>query len=77
VPLQHGDKDQAEREYSLDLFRKGKAPLLVATDVAARGLDIPGVAMVLVYDFPMAVEVGPGRYWSPLHPTHLTFSLLE
>ena len=52
----HGDKDQAEREYSLDLFRKGKAPLLVATDVAARGLDIPGVAFVLVYDFPLQVE---------------------
>lgn len=52
----HGDKDQAEREYSLDLFRKGKAPLLVATDVAARGLDIPGVGFVLVYDFPMATE---------------------
>ena len=52
----HGDKDQAEREYALDLFRKGKAPLLVATDVAARGLDIPGVTIVLVYDFPLAVE---------------------
>ena len=52
----HGDKDQAEREYALDLFRKGKAPLLVATDVAARGLDIPGVAFVLVYDFPLQTE---------------------
>ena len=53
----HGDKDQAEREYSLDLFRKGKAPLLVATDVAARGLDIPGVTVVLVYDFPLQVSL--------------------
>ena len=52
----HGDKDQAEREYSLDLFRKGKAPVMVATDVAARGLDIPGVAFVLVYDFPLQTE---------------------
>ena len=52
----HGDKDQAEREYALDLFRKGKAPLLVATDVAARGLDIPNIALVLVYDFPMQTE---------------------
>ena len=52
----HGDKDQAEREYALDLFRKGKAPVLVATDVAARGLDIPGVAFVLIYDFPLQTE---------------------
>ena len=52
----HGDKDQAEREYALDLFRKGKAPVLVATDVAARGLDIPGVSFVLVYDFPLQTE---------------------
>jgi ATP-dependent RNA helicase DDX5/DBP2 len=52
----HGDKDQHEREKSLDNFRKGKGNVLVATDVAARGLDIPGVAMVLIYDFPGAVE---------------------
>ena len=52
----HGDKDQYEREKSLDNFRKGRGNVLVATDVAARGLDIPGVAMVLIYDFPGAVE---------------------
>ena len=52
----HGDKDQHEREKSLDNFRKGRGNVLVATDVAARGLDIPGVAMVLIYDFPGAVE---------------------
>ena len=50
------DKDQYEREKSLDNFRKGRGNVLVATDVAARGLDIPGVAMVLIYDFPGAVE---------------------
>ena len=48
----HGDKDQAEREYSLDLFRKGKAPLLVATDVAARGLNLQGVHWIVQYDLP-------------------------
>jgi ATP-dependent RNA helicase DDX5/DBP2 len=52
----HGDKDQAEREYSLDLFRKGKAPLLVATDVAARGLDIKGVTHVVNFDMARDVE---------------------
>ena len=40
----------------LDNFRRGRGNILVATDVAARGLDIPGVAAVLVYDFPLQVE---------------------
>ena len=52
----HGDKDQYEREMVLDNFRRGRGNILVATDVAARGLDIPGVAAVLVYDFPLQVE---------------------
>ena len=52
----HGDKDQYEREMVLDNFRKGRGNILVATDVAARGLDIPGVAAVIVYDFPLQVE---------------------
>ena len=52
----HGDKDQHEREMVLDNFRRGRGNILVATDVAARGLDIPGVAAVMVYDFPLQVE---------------------
>ncbi|OUS45500.1 P-loop containing nucleoside triphosphate hydrolase protein [Ostreococcus tauri] len=52
----HGDKDQYEREMVLDNFRRGRGNILVATDVAARGLDIPGVAAVIVYDFPLQVE---------------------
>ena len=39
----HGDKSQAERDYVLHQFRIGKAPILVATDVAARGLDIKDI----------------------------------
>lgn len=39
----HGDKSQAERDHVLNQFRTGKSPVLVATDVAARGLDIKDI----------------------------------
>jgi superfamily II DNA/RNA helicase len=48
----HGDMDQAARTVALDQFRKGEIPLLVASDVAARGLDIPAVSHVFNFDVP-------------------------
>jgi superfamily II DNA/RNA helicase len=48
----HGDMDQSARMASLDAFRKGETPLLVASDVAARGLDIPEVSHVFNFDVP-------------------------
>lgn len=48
----HGDKRQQERDYILASFKSGQMPIMVATDVAARGLDIPNVAVVVNYDFP-------------------------
>ena len=48
----HGNKTQAQRRRSLADFKAGKAQILVATDVAARGLDIPGVSIVINYDAP-------------------------
>ena len=42
----HGDKEQRERDATLQQFRQGRVPVLVATDVAARGLDITGVTLV-------------------------------
>ena len=48
----HGDLDQATRMRTLDGFRKGELKLLVASDVAARGLDIPAVSHVFNYDVP-------------------------
>jgi ATP-dependent RNA helicase DDX3X len=48
----HGDRSQKERETSLELFRTGKARILVATDVAARGLDVKEVKHVINYDLP-------------------------
>eukprot|EP00201_Polytomella_parva_P017239 CAMPEP_0175061766 /NCGR_PEP_ID=MMETSP0052_2-20121109/13773_1 /TAXON_ID=51329 ORGANISM="Polytomella parva, Strain SAG 63-3" /NCGR_SAMPLE_ID=MMETSP0052_2 /ASSEMBLY_ACC=CAM_ASM_000194 /LENGTH=327 /DNA_ID=CAMNT_0016327669 /DNA_START=1264 /DNA_END=2244 /DNA_ORIENTATION=- len=52
----HGDKRQQERDYVLSNFKDGRSPVLVATDVAARGLDIPNVAAVINFDFPQASE---------------------
>ncbi|KAJ9529034.1 hypothetical protein QJQ45_007096 [Haematococcus lacustris] len=52
----HGDKRQQERDYVLAAFKSGQTPVLIATDVAARGLDIPHVAAVVNYDFPTGVE---------------------
>jgi superfamily II DNA/RNA helicase len=48
----HGDMDQSARTQALDQFRKGEIPLLVASDVAARGLDIPAVSHVFNFDVP-------------------------
>ncbi|KAL5793203.1 hypothetical protein ACOSP7_001797 [Xanthoceras sorbifolium] len=52
----HGDKSQGERDHVLNQFRTGRSPVLVATDVAARGLDIKDIRVVVNYDFPTGVE---------------------
>ncbi|XP_017698882.1 ATP-dependent RNA helicase-like protein DB10 isoform X2 [Phoenix dactylifera] len=52
----HGDKSQGERDRVLSQFRTGRSPILVATDVAARGLDIKDIRVVINYDFPTGVE---------------------
>ncbi len=52
----HGDMDQRSRMIALDAFRTGEAKLLVASDVAARGLDIPAVSHVFNYDTPHHAE---------------------
>jgi superfamily II DNA/RNA helicase len=48
----HGDLDQSARTAALDAFRNGEAKLLIASDVAARGLDIPAVSHIFNYDVP-------------------------
>jgi ATP-dependent RNA helicase DBP3 len=52
----HGDLSQQKRMESLEAFKTGQVPLLVATDVAARGLDIPAVKLVINVTFPLTVE---------------------
>jgi ATP-dependent RNA helicase DDX3X len=52
----HGDKSQKEREDALKCFKSGRTPILVATDVAARGLDIPNVTQVINFDLPSNID---------------------
>ncbi|XP_053689341.1 uncharacterized protein LOC128738319 [Sabethes cyaneus] len=52
----HGDKSQQERDYVLNGFRNGRQGILVATDVAARGLDVEDVKFVINYDYPSNSE---------------------
>ena len=52
----HGDKSQNARQTALNLFRSGKCRVLVATDIAARGIDVAGLSHVFNYDMPMEPE---------------------
>jgi ATP-dependent RNA helicase RhlE len=52
----HGNKSQPQREKALAAFRDGSVPILVATDIAARGIDIPGVSHVINFDLPNVPE---------------------
>ena len=52
----HGDRTQAAREDALRRFKEGETPVLVATDVAARGIDVKNIGLVINYDLPMDPE---------------------
>ena len=52
----HGDKPQASRQRALDSFKVGEVKILVATDVAARGLDIDDLPQVVNFDLPIVAE---------------------
>lgn len=52
----HGNKSQPQRERALAAFRQGTVKVLVATDIAARGIDVPGVSHVINYDLPNVPE---------------------
>lgn len=52
----HGDKSQREREEALRSFKRGTTPVMVGTDVASRGLDIPNVTQVVNYDLPNNID---------------------
>jgi len=52
----HGEKDQKERTEVMSLFKQGKINIMIATDVSARGIDIPDVHYVINYDLPEKSE---------------------
>ena len=52
----HGNKSQPQRERAIAAFKSGEVPVLVATDIAARGIDIPGVSHVINFDLPDVPE---------------------
>jgi len=52
----HGNKSQGQRQRALEDFRKNKTAVLIATDIAARGIDIPGIEIVINYDLPNVPE---------------------
>lgn len=52
----HGDKTQQERDWALNDFKNGRNPILIATDVASRGLDVDDIKFVINYDFPNCSE---------------------
>jgi len=52
----HGDKNQNQRQKSLEAFREGRVRTLVATDVAARGIDVAGISHVINFDMPLTPE---------------------
>ncbi|MBD5351629.1 MAG: DEAD/DEAH box helicase [Bacteroides sp.] len=59
--LYHGALDQQQRETAVDLFTNGTTPIMIATDLAARGLDIPAVGSVIHYHLPIGAETGTHR----------------
>ena len=52
----HGNKSQGQRERAIAMFKSGESPVLIATDIAARGIDIPGVSHVVNFDLPDVPE---------------------
>lgn len=52
----HGDKEQKQRDFSMQRFRSGEVKVLIATDLSARGIDIPDVELVVNYDLPESPE---------------------
>jgi ATP-dependent RNA helicase RhlE len=52
----HGNKSQNARQNALNGFREGKVRILVATDIAARGIDVPGISHVVNFDLPDEAE---------------------
>lgn len=75
VTSMHGDRTQQEREAAMRAFRSGNAPILVATGVTARGIDVRNVMHVINYDLPSMDHGGIEEYTHRIGTTH--FSCLD
>ena len=62
VTSMHSDRTQYEREYAMRAFRSGNAPILIATGVSARGIDVRNVMHVINYDLPSMEHGGIEEY---------------
>lgn len=71
----HGDKNQSERDWVLNQFRTGKSPILVATDVAARGLDVKDIRFGLIFSLSLSSTFFLGSLLMLLHSYFLSVFL--
>ena len=69
----HGDRTQREREDSMRAFRSGKAPIMVATGLSARGIDVRNVGHVVNYDLPSMEHGGIQEYIHRIGKKHVVF----
>lgn len=69
VSLLHGDIEKSQRDTIMEMFRKGESKVLITTNVLARGVDVPSVAVVVNYDIPTTLvnRLLVGDYTAYLH----------
>ena len=73
----HGGKDQEERNEAIASYKAGKKDVLVATDIAAKGLDFADIQHVINFDMPSEIENYVHRYVTSEHIAHLYHCIIN